>query len=347
MSFAQISENTFRSSRHTSFYFSAGPHDGIPLIFIHGWPELSLSWRHQLPVFGSLGFRVIAPDLRGHGRSTFYDRHESYAQREIVADMIELLDSTGAEKAIWVGHDWGAPVVWNIASHHPDRCIAVAGLNLPYRTFEFGLQAILPLLDRQTYPESEYPYGNFEYYRFYSENFPKAAQAMEANVEATFKLLFRSGNPEGKGKPALLSQVRREGGWFGGRPSAPDFPRDERLLSETDLSAYVSAYKRTGFFGTDSLYMNDDANAAYAAEAVNGGHLDMPVLFLEAEFDYTCETVISRLADPMKTFARKLTMRRVPSGHWMAQERPTHVNAHLANWLATEVGEAWPFQRTP
>lgn len=170
---------------------------------------------------------------------------------------------------------------------------------------------------------------------------------MEANVEATFKLLFRSGNPEGNGKPALLSQVRREGGWFGGRSSAPDLPRDERLLSETDLSAYVSAYKRTGFFGTDSLYMNDDANAAYAAEAVNGGYLDMPVLFLEAEFDYTCETIISRLVDPMKIFARKLTMRRVPSGHWMAQERPTHVNAHLARWLATEVGEAWPFQRTP
>ncbi|MFX8782209.1 alpha/beta fold hydrolase, partial [Acinetobacter baumannii] len=66
MSLVQITENTCRTSRHTTFYLSAGPKDGAPIVFLHGWPELSLSWRHQLPVFGALGFRAIAPDLRGH-----------------------------------------------------------------------------------------------------------------------------------------------------------------------------------------------------------------------------------------------------------------------------------------
>ncbi|MFX4910599.1 hypothetical protein ABTB68_19325, partial [Acinetobacter baumannii] len=86
--------------------------------------------------------------------------------------------------------------------------------------------------NRETYPENEYPYGNWEYMRFYEENFEKAAQAMGANPEATIKTLFRAGNPAVRGKPTALSQVRRDGGWFGGKAAAPDLPRDERLLSE-------------------------------------------------------------------------------------------------------------------
>ena len=123
-----VLENVARTARHASFYLSCGPNDGIPIIFVHGWPELSISWRHQLPVFAGLGYRCIAPDMRGYGRSSVYPRHEDYAQQEIVADMIELLDHLGARRAVWVGHDWGAPVVWGIAQHHPDRCHAVANL---------------------------------------------------------------------------------------------------------------------------------------------------------------------------------------------------------------------------
>lgn len=343
MPLSAMTENICRSARHMSFYLESGPSDGTPIIFIHGWPELSLSWRHQLPLFGALGFHAIAPDLRGHGRSAFYDRHDAYALQEIVEDMLELLDAIGARKAIWVGHDWGAPVVWNIASHHPEKCIGVAALNLPYRSFDVGVEGMLPLLNRDIYPVGDYPYGNFEYYRYYSEHFDRATQAMEADVDATFKLLFRAGSPDGKGKPTPLSEVRRNGGWFGGRRSAPDLPRDGRLLGEAELRAYATAYKQTGFFGTDSLYMNDRANAAYASTAVNGGHLGLPVLFLEAEFDYVCDTVTSRLSDPMRALIANLTVKRVPSGHWMAQECPAEVNAHLTGWLATQVPEAWPF----
>ncbi|MCK9992948.1 MAG: hypothetical protein Dbin4_01468 [Alphaproteobacteria bacterium] len=107
-----ILENVSKSARHTSFYLSCGRTHAAPIIFVHGWPELSYSWRHQLPVFAGLGFRAIAPDMRGYGRSSTYTRHEDYALEHIVTDMIELLDSLGVKKAIWVGHDWGSPVVW-------------------------------------------------------------------------------------------------------------------------------------------------------------------------------------------------------------------------------------------
>src|SRR3954452_16226677 len=106
-------EYAVRSDRHTTGYLLAGPQNGPLIVFLHGWPELSISWRHQLPVFAGLGFYAVAPDMRGYGRSSCYSRHENYALEEIVADMIELLGALGAEKAIWVGHDWGSPVVWS------------------------------------------------------------------------------------------------------------------------------------------------------------------------------------------------------------------------------------------
>ena len=127
-----VTEHVVKTPRHTSFYLECGRADAVPIIFVHGWPELSISWRHQLPCFASLGFRAIAPDMRGYGQSTVYPRHEDYALERIVTDMIELLDSLGRDKAIWVGHDWGSPVVWDIANHHPDRCHAVASLCVPY-----------------------------------------------------------------------------------------------------------------------------------------------------------------------------------------------------------------------
>ena len=117
-----MTEHTTKTNRHTTFYLAAGPKDGPLIIFVHGWPELSMSWRHLLPALASLGFRAIAPDMRGYGRSSIYTRSSDYAQELIVHDMIELLDSLRRERAVWVGHDWGSPVVWNLASHHPERC---------------------------------------------------------------------------------------------------------------------------------------------------------------------------------------------------------------------------------
>src|SRR5690242_17082069 len=98
MTFA-VTENIVKTARHTSFYLACGAAEAPPLIFVHGWPELSISWRHQLGCFAHLGFRAIAPDMRGYGRSSVYPTYEDYALEHTVADMLELLDSLGREKA--------------------------------------------------------------------------------------------------------------------------------------------------------------------------------------------------------------------------------------------------------
>ena len=336
-----ITEHVTKSPRHTTSYLACGAVDAPLIVFVHGWPELAISWRHQLPVFAELGFRCIAPDMRGYGRSTVYDRHEDYALEHSVRDMIELLDSLGAEKAIWVGHDWGSPVVWDIASHHPERCHGVANLCVPYFAKGFALQNFVPLVDRDLYPEDKFPAGQWEYMLYYQEHFAEAQAVMEANTRNTAKLLFRKGNPALRGQPSGTSMTRKLGGWFGNAGSAPDVPRDTDVLTETDLDAYAASMERNGFFGPDSWYMNHDRNLAYATQAVKGGRLTMPVLFLHATYDYTCDTTASRLADPMREDCADLTEVVVESGHWMAQEKPVAVNAALARWLATKLSDVW------
>jgi len=338
----EITEHTLRTDRHTTGYLAAGPHDGPLVIFVHGWPELSISWRHQLPVLAGLGFRAVAPDMRGYGRSSTYAASDAFAQELIVADMIELIDHLGAQHAVWVGHDWGSPVVWNLASHHPDRCRAVANLCVPYRTIESGWDGLIDLVNRDVYPIDEFPVGQWDYQLFYEENLERAVAVFEADTYLLAKALFRKGNPDGAGKPSGTSMVRAGGGWFGGADVAPDIPRDADVVTEADLRTYAAALDRNGFFGPDSWYLNHAANEEYATRAVNDGVLDLPVLFLGARWDFTCETVESRLADPMREYCTDLTEQVLDTGHWMAQERPAEVNAALVAWLRASVADHWP-----
>ncbi len=323
-----------KTPRHDTSYLSCGREDAPLIIFSHGWPELSISWRHQLPFLAERGFRAIAPDMRGYGRSRVHLSHADYAIEHGVGDMLELLTHLGRDAAIWVGHDWGAPVVWGIASHHPEKCRGVASLCVPYSPAGFAPANLIPLVDRSIYPADKYPVGQWDYQLFYQENFDKARATFEANCVNTVKALFRKGDPAKQGQPGRLASVRREGGWFGGKGAAPDLPLDRDLLTEEDLRQYAGALQKNGFFGPGSWYMNAQANIAYARKAVNSGRLSMPVLFFHGAYDYTCETVHSRLADPMRQYCENLAEVTVPCGHWMAQERPDLVNAGLAAWLA-------------
>lgn len=155
--------------------------------------------------------------------------------------------------------------------------------------------------------------------QLYEENFARATSVFKADPYLTVKLLFRKGDPAGAGLPAFTAAVRRNGGWFGPLNAAPDLPRDEDVVTEQDLQIYADALRRNGFFGPDSYYMNHAANAVLVAGAPE--LLALPVLFLHARYDYVCETVHSRLAEPMRARCRDLTEQIIDSGHWMAQEQ--------------------------
>ncbi len=129
--------------------------------------------------------------------------------------------------------------------------------------------------------------------------------------------------------PAITAFVRKDQGWFGGLPAAPDLPMDRTVLTDENFHRYTSSLERNGFFGPDSWYMNAERNIAFAREATGDGRISLPVLFLHAAYDYICATVDTRLAEPMREHCRDLTEATVASGHWIGQEKPMEVNAAL------------------
>jgi pimeloyl-ACP methyl ester carboxylesterase len=337
-SLTAIREKTIQTQRHSTYFLEAGPEDGPLIIFVHGWPERSWSWRHQLPFFASLGFHVVAPDMRGYGNSGIYSEHSDYRQDEIVTDMIELIDKLGYQKAVWVGHDWGSPVVWNIASHYPERCYGVANLCVPYATVERGIDTLIELVDRSVYPENQFPAGQWEYMRFYEENFDDATSEMDANPLNTIKALFQKRFPDEHGKPATTAFVRKHKGWFEDG-QAPDIPIDTDIIDTEEIQTYAASLTKNGFFGPNSWYMNHAANAEYWQQAKNNGVLDMPTLFIAAKEDHVCLTTGTRLGEPMREKCRNLTEAALETGHWMAQEKPAEVNRELIKWLVKQLPE--------
>lgn len=324
------------TARHRTAYLEAGPADGPLLFMLHGWPELALLWRFQLAHFAAAGWRCIAPDMRGYGGSTVPDRIDAYAVPEIVADMTELHDALGAAPAVWIGRDWGSPIVWGLAAHHSERCRGLVSMCVPYQPRGFALSTLLPLVDRALYPEASHPAGQWEYWLNYRENFERAAQHFEADVRATMAALFRSGSRKALGQPAITCNVRERGGWFGPAGRAPAGPRHEHLMSDADFDALIAAFEATGFRGADAWYMNDALNEAHALGARDFGRLTLPVLFIHAALDTVCWTVDGRLAEPMRAACTDLTEATVEAGHHLMLEKPAEVNAAVDAWLAAK-----------
>src|SRR2546426_10969542 len=92
--------------------------DGPLVILLHGFPELWYSWRHQLPALAGAGYRAVAPDMRGYGESSIPEEIEAYDVLTLGEDLLGLLDDLGEERAVFVRHDWGGNVTWNLALNH-------------------------------------------------------------------------------------------------------------------------------------------------------------------------------------------------------------------------------------
>jgi pimeloyl-ACP methyl ester carboxylesterase len=305
------------------------------MIFLHGWPELGLIWKRQMTHFAELGWRCVAPDMRGYGGSSVPQSIAAYAVRELVGDMVELHDALGGAPALWVGHDWGSAVTWAMASHHADRCRGVVSLCIPYLARGLALPTLEPLIDRDLYPADQFPMGQWDYWLFYREHFQQAREDFETSVGDTLSLLYRTTPAKMASGPAFSATIRTSGGWFGPARRPPSLPRDETLISQADFDLLVEAYERTGFGGANAWYMNDQANLAFAAEAPGFGRLTLPVLFIHALRDPVCDTVHGWLAEPMRQDCQALTEASIDAGHEVMLEQPDQTNQIIRTWLNT------------
>ncbi len=328
-----LTDYTFRSPRHTTHYWQAGPADGPLMFFLHGWPEIGLVWRAQMEAFAAEGWHCIAPDMRGYGGSSVPDVAEAYAIKEIVEDMVELHDHLGASPAIWIGHDLGSPVVGALAAHHAKRSRGLIFVSVPYTPEGFALPSLLPSIDRELYPVDRYPDGQWDYYRFYLTHFDQTVTDFDADIRASLAAIFRSGNPESAGRVYRSAIITLSGGWFGSEHHAPAIEPDRALWPQSDFEVLVDSFRVHGFRPGNSWYLNDAANIAFAHAAPDGGRLLQPVLFLNGEFDGLCDITRNRSGEAMTYACQDLTVTTLPSGHWLPLERKVEVVQTLRSWL--------------
>lgn len=330
---AALISRTFATSRQTTHYLECGPVEGPLMIFLHGWPCIGLMWRAQMEAMAAEGWHCVAPDLRGYGGSFAPAAKDAYSIEQVVLDVVELHEHLGGKPAIWVGHDWGSVVTGELLAHEPKRSRGAILISLAYQPAGLALRTVVPLVDRTIYSADQYPDGQWDYYRYYTTHFEAAIADLDADKAASLASIFRPGSPDGIGKPSPNAEVTRNGGRFGGAHKAPPTQPDPALWPQADFKVLLEAFEARGFRTPCSWYMNDDANVAYANEALNGGRLLQPILFINGDFDQICTIAGNRQGDPMRSACLDLTVINMPTGHWLPLEHKTELVEVIRTWL--------------
>ncbi|WP_428406937.1 alpha/beta fold hydrolase [Hyphococcus sp.] len=285
-----------------------------PVLFIHGWPEIAYSWKNQLAEFADAGFRAIAVDLKGFGRSDAPKDPALYGAGEMTGDFAALLDALGIDKAIFCGHDWGGALVWSMGQLHPKRVAGIIGLCTP-------LHPRPPVPPLQII---EKRFGPKHYFiQFQERDAPE--RLFETDLDRFFHLMFRAPAPKEK-QAALLPHVYDLPGRFRDGP-APS--KDNAIIPEADIQVYVEAYKRSGFHGGINLYRNIDWN--WRLMEGRDETIAAPSLWIGAELDLFLPPETS---DGMEKLVPDLEKHVIDGcGHWLMWEKPQEANALMLDWL--------------
>jgi pimeloyl-ACP methyl ester carboxylesterase len=311
-----VTERTIETNGVQLHTLEAGEPGAPVVVLAHGFPELAYSWRHQIPALAAAGYHVLAPDQRGYGGSSRPDAVEAYDIHQLTADLVGLLDDVGAQRAVWVGHDWGAAVVWNAPLLHPDRVAAVAALSVPVtpRPHVAPTKAW-----RKIFGE------NFFYILYFQE--PGVADAELNGDPAGFLRRMMGGSSGGKDALVRMATPGPEG--FIERLTEPDGLPD--WISEDDLDRYITEFSRTGFTGGLNWYRNFDRNWQTTPE-LDGAKISVPCLFIGGTADPVLSFTPADRASKVISGPNRQVMLD-GAGHWLQQERPDEVNAALLEFL--------------
>jgi pimeloyl-ACP methyl ester carboxylesterase len=272
--------------------------EGRPVVLLHGFPELWYSWRHQMAALADAGYRAVAPDMRGFGRSSAPDEVEAYGIVELCSDVAGLLDEIGAEKAAIAGHDWGATVAWHFALIHPERTACVAGVSVP----------LVPNPPAAPLGLMREHLGDGFYIVWFQE--PGVAdEALARDVRRT-----------------LLTPAVWTAAWAAGEED----PRVPAFMTEEDVAVYVQEYERTGFTGGLNWYRNIDRNRERTLR-YDDRRIEMPALFMAGTRDSTLKWMSPEVMNGRVTDLRVELVEG--AGHWLQQERPDDVNRALLSLL--------------
>ncbi|MCE6996261.1 alpha/beta hydrolase [Saccharothrix sp. S26] len=286
--------------------FEAGRENaGKPIVLCHGWPEHAFSWRHQVPALAAAGYHVIVPNQRGYGNSSRPTAVTDYDIGHLTGDLIALLDHYGYEDATFVGHDWGAFVVWGLTLLHPNRVNGVVALSVPYQ--ERGEVPWIESMEAVLGPDFYFVHFNRQ---------PGVADAVLDEHAARFlRNLFRKDETPKPPQPgmAMIELAKAE------------TPLGEPVMSDGELAVFVSAFASTGFTGSINWYRNLDRNWHLLADV--DPVIRQPALMIYGERDAVLRS--ARLAE----FVPEVEVVSLDCGHWIQQEKPDETNQVILRWL--------------
>lgn len=303
---------------------------GPLVLLVHGFPEGWYSWRRQLTALAAAGYRAVAIDVRGYGRSSKPAEPAAYRMVEMVADNVAVVEALGERAAVIIGHDWGASIAANSALLRPDVFGAVGLLSVPYtprggpRPSEIFAQMG----------------GDEEFYVSYFQEPGRAEREIEPDVRGWLAGFFAALSADTMPGPQAPSPhfVTREGG--AGARLRDRFPagRLPSWLTEADLDRYAAEFERTGMTGALNRYRAMDRDWEDLADH-DGAPIAQPSLFIGGALDAST----TWLAEAIKAFPHTLpglsaTHILDGCGHWLQQERPEEVNGLLIDWLASLKG---------
>jgi pimeloyl-ACP methyl ester carboxylesterase len=289
--------------------FEAG-HGGPrgPIVLCHGWPEHAYSWRHQIPALAAAGYHVIVPNQRGYGRSSRPAAVTDYDITHLCGDLMSLLDHYGYDDAVFVGHDWGAIVVWNLAMLHRRRVRAVINLSVPF--LERGPTDWVSFWEKHL--------GGDFYIVHFNQQPGVADRVFDANAETFLRNLYRTRQwlapPRDLGPGMALINLA----------TATDVP-GELMMSEAELAVFVDAFRHSGFTGGLNWYRNFARN--WHIIGAERQIVEQPALMIHGQHDMVPAS--PRLAE----FVPKVEVHTLPCGHWIQQEQPEATNALMLDWL--------------
>ena len=301
--------------------------EGPLVLLVHGFPESWYSWRHQLPALAEAGYRAVAIDVRGYGRSSAPTPIEAYRMMAHVSDNVALVGALGEEQAVIVGHDWGAPIAWNSALLRPDVFRGVAGLSVPFSPAG------------PTRPSDAFRMmgGDEEFYILYFQQLGRAEAELEEDVRRWLLGFYFSASGDapslrGAGTIATIPHGAKMHERFSFPATMPAW------WTDADLDFYAGEFERTGFTGGLNRYRNVDRDWEDLA-AFRGAHIDVPSLFIGGDKDGPTVWGAPSIARFPTTLPKLHASIILPGcGHWTQQERPAEVNEALLDFLQSIPG---------
>jgi pimeloyl-ACP methyl ester carboxylesterase len=286
--------------------FEAGQENARrPIVLCHGWPEHAFAWRHQVPALAAAGYHVIVPNQRGYGNSSRPTEVSAYDIEHLSGDLIGLLDHYGYDDATFVGHDWGAMVVWGLTLLHPERVNGVINLSLAYQ--QRG--------ERPWIEAMEEMFGGDFYFVHFNRQPGIADAVLEENTSQFLRNLYRKNVPLVEPQPgmAMMNLARQE------------TALGEPVMSDSELAVFVSAFDSSGFTGSINWYRNLDRNWHLLADV--NPIIQQPVLMIYGDNDLVVRP------ENLAHLVPKVEEVSLDCGHWIQQEKPEETTQVILHWL--------------